>query len=104
MRHNPAQDDIFLGAFSRRLRVSDDIAAAAMEQAVVAPGRAIGQVALLYQHSADATHRQVAQATASGRSAANHEDICTKSLHKAFQVERTSREVRQSVFGDERSN
>ncbi len=82
VRHDPAQDLVLDGALGGRLRVLDDIAPAAVQQPVVAPAGAVGQVALLHQHGADAAQRQVAQDAHARRAAADDQHISRDLSHR----------------------
>ena len=81
VRHDPAQHFIFVRALGGRLRVFHHVAPAAVQQAVVAPAGAVGQVALFHQHRAHAAQRQVAQHAHASGAAANHQNISVYGLH-----------------------
>ena len=75
VRHDLAQDAVLFDALARRLRVVHRIAPARMQQAVVAPRRAVGQVGALDQRHPQAAQCQVQGRPAAGRAAADHQDI-----------------------------
>ncbi len=60
LRHDAAQDAVFLNAFCCGLRVFYRVTTPAVQQPVVAPGGAVGEVALLDQDRFETTHCQVA--------------------------------------------
>ena len=81
-RQDPAQDRVLGRAVPRGDRVFRHVAPAGMEQAVIAPGRAAGEVAALDQDRAEAAHRQVAQDARAGHPAADHQHIGCPCSHR----------------------
>ena len=73
VRHDPAQHAVLLDALLRRLGVLHGVAPAGVEEAVVAPGGAVAQVALLDQEGVEAAHRQVTKDPGAGGAATDHQ-------------------------------
>ena len=74
-RRDPPQDRVLGRAVARRQRIALDVAAAGVEEAVVAAARARREVAALDEERPHAAHRQVAQDAGAGRAPADDEDV-----------------------------
>jgi len=72
---DPAQYLVLGDALARRGRVLDDVAAARMEQPVVAPARAAAEVALLDEERVQASPGEIAKETRARGSAADDEGV-----------------------------
>ena len=59
----------------RRLRIAHGIAPARVQQAVIAPRRAVGQIGPLDQRHPQPAQRQVERRPAAGGAAADHQDV-----------------------------
>ena len=68
-------------AFSRSLRLLHRIAASAVQQTVIAPGGAVGQVPLLHQDGIQPPHGQIADDAGAGSPAADHQYLCFNLSH-----------------------
>jgi hypothetical protein len=75
MRGDAAHDAIFADALLGRDRIFDRVAHAAVQQAVAAAGRAVGQIVLFEQQHADAAQRQIARYAAAGDAAADDNGV-----------------------------
>ena len=75
VRHDPAQDAVLFDALARGLGVAHRVAAARVQQPVVAAGSAVGQIVALDQRDPQPAERQVQRRAATRRAAADHEDI-----------------------------
>src|SRR5690606_24714212 len=76
-----AQDGVFGDALLGAARVFDDVAPAAVDKPVIAPGCAVGQVALFDQDYLNPTQRRIPRHTCAGGTAADHQEFSLKLFH-----------------------
>jgi hypothetical protein len=70
-----AQDAILLDALFGAARVFDRIAPAAVQQAMIAPSRAVGEIAFFHQHHLEAAQGSIPRYSSASRAASNHENF-----------------------------
>jgi len=74
-RSDAPQDPVLLDTLDGRLSIADCIAAAAVQQPVVAPGRAGGQLTAFDERYAKTPQREVVREPGSGCAASDDEDL-----------------------------
>ena len=75
LRDDPPQDDVLRGAVAGRAWVRQNIASSGVEQTVVAPRRALAEVALLDQNHFQATQAGIPGDTKSGSASTDDEKL-----------------------------
>jgi hypothetical protein len=84
MRHNPAQNPVFLDAFPGRLEIPDHIPAAAVQQPVIATGRSVVQITFFNQNGADTSHGKIPNRPGTGCASTNHQNFRLNMTHELY--------------------